>query len=45
MIDFKETVHLRKGQVNWDNVVKRLEQMSKEPDRVFSPLFLVEGMS
>jgi len=37
-IDFKEPVHLLKGNFNWQDIQKRLKAMALYPDKLFSPM-------
>ncbi len=37
-VNVKEQVRLLKGNFNWDKIVQRLREMTKEPDKIFSPM-------
>jgi len=36
-VNVKEQVRLLKGNFNWDKIVQRLREMTKEPDKIFLP--------
>ncbi len=42
-INFEEPVHLLKGNFDWDKIVQRLREMTKEPDKIFPPMLLFMG--
>lgn len=42
-INLKEPVHLLKGKFDWDKIVQRLREMTKEPDKIFTPMTFAEG--
>lgn len=42
-INLKEPVHLLKGKFDWDKIVQRLREMTKEPDTIFTPMTGADG--
>ncbi len=39
-VNFKEPLRLLQGKFNWDKIAQRLREMTKEPDKIFTPMVM-----